>query len=122
MKYALLIYESPEDFAARTADSAPDYWAAWQSYTQTLAQSGHMTGGSGLQGPETATTVAVAGGKRTIQDGPFADSKEQLGGFYLIDVPSLDEAIEWAARVPVSERGRVEIRPELMMQDGTQTA
>lgn len=115
MQYAILIHEPAADFENREGPEADAYWAAWQAYTQAIEQSGVMTGGAGLQPPETATTVRVRGGQRQVQDGPYAESKEQFGGFYLIDVPSLDEALEWAARCPAAPTGTVEVRPLLEM-------
>jgi hypothetical protein len=116
MKYALLIRESAEDFATRDNSPATDpYRQGWVAYTQALQQAGVMVGGAGLQAPETGTIVRRRGDKRDVQDGPFPDGKEQLGGFYLLEVPNIDAALEWAARVPVSERGSVEVRPLLAM-------
>jgi hypothetical protein len=113
MKYALVIFEADQDFAKREGAESQQYWAGWMAYTQVIREAGVMVGGAGLQPPSTATTIRHLNGSIQVQDGPFADSKEQLGGFYLIDVPNLDQAIEWAARVPISELGRVEIRPML---------
>jgi hypothetical protein len=76
-----------------------------------LRAKGVMQGGSGLQGVETATTVASQGGKQTVHDGPFAETREHLGGYYLIDVPDLDGALAIAKRVPVVDGGKVEVRP-----------
>jgi hypothetical protein len=70
-----------------------------------------FAGGAGLEPPDTATTIRIVDGKRQVQDGPFADTKEQLGGYFLIDVPDLDAALEWAARYPAGPGGGVEIRP-----------
>ncbi len=117
MKYAILIHEPKSDFDKREGPEAPEYWAGWQAYTEAIRESGVMTGGAALQPPETATTVRISDGVREVQDGPFADSKEQFGGFYLIDVDSLDEAVEWAARCPASATGSVEVRPVLEMDD-----
>ena len=72
-----------------------------------------MVGGAGLEPPLTATTVRAPEGKRRVQDGPFADTKEQLGGYYVIDVPDLDKALEWAARCPSASTGAAEIRPNM---------
>lgn len=113
MKYALLIYEHAEDWKAYRDD--PAYAAAWPAFTQALIDAGVMQGGAGLQGPETATTVRIGDGDHTVQDGPFAEIREMLGGFYLIDVPTLDEALKWAARVPVRSGCCVEVRPQLEM-------
>ncbi len=84
---------------------------AWMAYTRALIEAKALVGGNALQGPETATTVRVENGQRSIQDGPYADTKEQLGGYYLIDVPDLDSALDWAARMPSMGRGPVEVRP-----------
>jgi hypothetical protein len=70
-----------------------------------------MAGGAGLEPPETATIVRLTNGERMVQDGPYADTKEQLGGFYLIEVPDMDSAIAWAARCPCASHGTVEVRP-----------
>jgi hypothetical protein len=116
MKYAILIRESTQDFANRVNPAtAENYRAGWVAYSQALMQAGVMTGGAGLMPPETGTILRMRGDKREVQDGPFPDGKEQLGGFYLIDVANLDAALEWAARVPVSEQSSVEIRPLLSM-------
>ena len=79
-----------------------------------------MVNGHGLQPPHTATTLRMSGGKRQIQDGPFADSKEQLGGYFVINVGSLDEALEWAARSPTAATGAVEVRPCLLPPETAQ--
>lgn len=117
MKYALMIYEHESDFAKREGPQAGAYWAAWSAFTESVNEAGVMAGGAGLQDPTTATTLRNSGTKHQIQDGPFADSKDQLGGFYLIDVPDLDEAIRWASRIPISDTGSVEIRPLLKMDE-----
>lgn len=113
MKYALLIYETADSFEAFRNDLA--YNAAFPAYTQALIEAGVMAGGAGLQGTETATTVRINEGGHTVEDGPFAETREMLGGFYLIDVPSLDEALKWAARLPVRPGCCVEVRPQLVM-------
>ena len=116
MKYTILIYESDADFKTRTDESRNGaYWGAYRAYTQALAEAGVMAGGAALQLPRAATTVRQSGGKRQVQDGPFADTKEQLGGYYVIDVPDLDKALEWAARCPAAATGAVEVRPNLVM-------
>jgi hypothetical protein len=113
MQYVLAIYESPEAFDARTGEDQEAYRAAWQAYAEALRHAGVMTGGKGLEPPSTAATVRFRGGERTVQDGPYADTKEQLGGFFIIDVPDLDAAMDWAARCPVTHGGAVEVRPAL---------
>jgi hypothetical protein len=111
MQFALLIYESPEAFAARKNDDNDPYLGAWRAYYKALVEAGIYIGGDPLQLPETGTTVRVKDGKRRVQDGPYADTKEQLGGFTILELPSLDAALEWAARCPAASAGAVEIRP-----------
>ncbi len=112
MQYALLIYESPEDLATRGADQADEpYIGAWRTYYRSMVDAGVYAGGQALDMPETGTTVLHSGGKRQIQDGPYANTKEQLAGFLLVDSPSLDAALEWAARCPAALHGAVEVRP-----------
>jgi hypothetical protein len=116
MKYTILIYEREAEFGARTDGVRQGaYWGAYRAYTQALREAGVMVGGAGLQPPQHGTTVRQRDGKRHVQDGPYADSKEQLGGFYEIEVPSLDVALEWAARCPAALTGCVEVRPNLPM-------
>ena len=111
MQFALLIYESPEAFAARNNDETDAYLGAWRAYHKALLEAGIFVGGNPLQAPETATTVRLKEGKRRVQDGPFADTKEQLGGFTILELPSLDAALDWAARCPAASAGAVEVRP-----------
>jgi len=111
MQYAVLIYESEQDFADR-----PTLRPAYAAYAQALEEAGHHAGGQALQPTHTATTVRLRHGERQVQDGPFPDSKEQLGGFFLIDVPDLDAALAWAARCPAAERCAVEVRPVHAME------
>ncbi len=113
MQYALLIHEPASEFAKRNGPDAGRYWAGWMAYSQLLRESGVMTGGAGLEPPTVSTTLRMNGASRLVQDGPVADSKEQLGGFYLIDVPTLDDALAWAAKCPTFPAGAVEIRPML---------
>ena len=112
MLYALLIYENPSDFERRDASVEKDaYVGAWRKYYQAMVEAGIHVGGDPLDVPDTATTVRWRDSKRHIQDGPFAATKEQLGGFTLLELPSLDAALEWAARCPAAAYGAVEVRP-----------
>ena len=111
MQFALLVFESPEAFAARNNDETDPYLGAWRAYHQALVEAGIYVGGNPLQAPETGTTVRLKEGKRRVQDGPFADAKEQLGGFAILELPSLDAALDWAARCPAASAGAVEVRP-----------
>ncbi len=104
MKYMLLLYSDHT-----LSDEAP--MEEWMAYTQALAEAGQLIGGEPLHGVETATTVRVRNGDTLTTDGPFAETKEQLGGYYLIDVPDLDAALDWAAKVPLAPWGSVEVRP-----------
>ena len=114
MNYTLMIYESIGGFALRTdPKKSQAYWAAWPEYTKALKDAGVMVGGAGLQLPDTATTLRLIDGKRQVQDGPYAETKEQLGGFFIIDVPNLDAALEWAARIPAAPGSVIEVRPNL---------
>lgn len=111
MQFALLIYESPEAFATRNNEDADSYTGAWRVYYNALVDAGVYLGGDPLEVPETGTTVRLKEGKRRVQDGPFADTKEQLGGFIILELPSLDAALDWAARCPTALTGAVEVRP-----------
>ena len=111
MQFALLIYESPEAFATRRSDGTDPYTGAWRGYYKALVEAGVYVGGDPLEVPETGTTIRVKEGKRGVQDGPYADTKEQLGGFLVLELPSLDAALEWAARCPTTSSGAVEVRP-----------
>lgn len=114
MKYAILVYETPAELAAREDPTrVAGYWAAYTAYSQALGQAGVAAGGAGLQPPAAATTLRLRDGHRQVQDGPFADTKELLGGLFIVDVPDLDAALEWAARCPAAASGSVEIRPLL---------
>ena len=111
MQFALLIYENPEAFASRKSAGSDAYTGAWRAYHKALVESGAFVGGDPLEAPETGTTVRIRDGKRGVQDGPYADAKEQLGGFTILELPSLDAALEWAARCPAASYGAVEVRP-----------
>jgi hypothetical protein len=116
MQYAILVYENPKDIAER---ESPAYLGAFAAYSQALESAGVMTGGAGLLPAATATTVRVKNEKRLVSDGPFADSKEQLGGFFLIEAPDLDSALAWASRCPAASRAGVEVRPVMVPPEGT---
>src|SRR3954452_3526803 len=108
MKYALLINDS-EEFAERRKD--PTLRAAGMAYGEALRAAGGILSGAGVKPPQTATTVSVRDGKRQVHDGPYAETKEFLAGFVIIDVPDLDAALEWAARHPAAATSAVEVRP-----------
>lgn len=115
MKYALIILETPEQMGERSSHKAPAYWAAWSAYAEALRKAGVAAGGAGLEPPSTATTVRFKADRKVVQDGPYSDSKELLGGFFVIDVADLDAALEWASRAPITAGGSVEVRPLMKM-------
>jgi hypothetical protein len=111
MEYMLLIYT---DHAAMQQMSKPEIdqmHAAYGAYTEALVKAGVMRGGNRLRPNSDATTVRAAAGKTQVLDGPYVETKEQLGGYYLVDVPDLDAAIGWAARCPAASQGVMEVRP-----------
>lgn len=114
MQYALFFYETEKQYT--TSDHSPEteaYWGAWKAYVDDISASGIVRGGEGLLGPDTATSLRIRGGQNLVQDGPFADTKEQLAGFFVIEVADIDAALVWAAKAPCAPYGGVEIRPTL---------
>jgi hypothetical protein len=111
VRYALLIYETPEAFARRSEGDDSPYIASWRAYYQAVVDAGVYIGGDPLHPGDTATTVRQRDGKRLIQDGPYANTKEQLAGIMVFELPSLDAALDWAARCPASSYAAVEVRP-----------
>ena len=111
MLYAMLIYENAKAFESRQAGDDDPYLGAWRAYYKTMVEAGVYAGGEPLSSPDTGTTVRHEEGKRQIQDGPYANTKEQLAGFILLELPSLDAALDWAARCPATSSGAVEVRP-----------
>jgi hypothetical protein len=111
MKYALLIYASEQEWAAQSEEQTQAVNQEYMAFTKDIIDRGLMKGGEALQGTATATTVRVRDGETVTTDGPFAETKEQLGGFYLVEAKDLDEAIEVAARIPDVRRGSIEVRP-----------
>lgn len=112
MHYALLIYSAP-DAAGAQVPTRPDDGVidSWFDYTRALKDAGVLAGAEQLRPTDTATSVRLRGGERLLTDGPFVETKEHLLGFYLLDVPDLDTAVEWAARMPIVRHGTVEVRP-----------
>ena len=110
----LAFKESASDVAKKTdPEAAPAYWGAWNAYVGAMYQAGIVVSGNGLQDPNNGTQVRVRDGKRVIHDGPYADTKEHLGGYFIIEVLHLDDALEWAARSPNVSTGTTEVRPVL---------
>jgi hypothetical protein len=111
MQYMILIYEDEKQFASLPEAEMNRVFAEYMQYSKDLAAAGVLKGGAALQPIATATTVRVRGGKAATTDGPFAETKEQLGGYYILDVPNLDEAIKWAVKCPGAPTGSIEVRP-----------
>lgn len=111
MQYLLMLYSEESGWARLTPEQQAQGVAAYGAYTQALAKSGALVNANRLQDVASATTVRIADGKTHVLDGPYAETKEQLGGYYLIDVADLDAAIAWAARCPGAGHGTVEVRP-----------
>ena len=111
MRYLCLIYDEEKKWAAMSKEEGDAVKGEYFAFTEGVKKSGHYVGGEALQPVSTATSVRVRGGKMSTTDGPFAETKEQLGGYYLIDVKNLDEAIRWAAKIPSANHGCVEVRP-----------
>jgi hypothetical protein len=116
MKYILMDYVVEAGWRQLTQDEQQHWLGAYKAYMQAMANAGVLKDSKGLHSPSDATTVRVANGKTQVLDGPYADSKEQLGGFHIIEVADLDAAISWAARSPTALHGVVEVRP---VREGT---
>ncbi len=112
MKYLLTLIGDESRFGEMTPEQQAEGMKAWDTYTQNAIEAGVFVGGEGLQPSATATTVQIpeSGGDPIVSDGPFAETKEQLGGYYLLDCKDLDEALAWAKRIPMPG-GSVEVRP-----------
>ena len=111
MEYMLLIYNSEADSKKMSAAEQGQVYQEYMAFTQNLDKSGKNKGGNALDGTSTATTVRVRNGKAAVTDGPFAETKEQLGGYYLVEAKDLDEAISIAAKIPGAKYGSIEVRP-----------
>jgi hypothetical protein len=114
MQYMLLLYSDPTGWQAMTPAEQNEAMGAYFAYTTALREAGVLVAADQLDGPHTATTLTVEGGSRRVQDGPFIASKESLGGYYLIEAPDLDAAMDWAAKCPGAHHGHVEIRPVIL--------
>jgi hypothetical protein len=111
MQYLLMLYSDEAGWSNMTPAQQEQGMAAYHAYTEALKKAGVLAGSNRLRPVSTATTVRIANNKTQVLNGPYVDSKEQLGGYYLIDVPDLDAAISWAARCPGATHGAVEVRP-----------
>src|SRR5512133_1048168 len=115
MQYLLLIYNNERNWTELKDADVGALMGDYRSFTESIAQSGHYKGGNALQPTNTATTVRVRNGKRQTTDGPFAETREHLGGYYLVDAKDLDEAVELAARIPSARMRSIEVRPIMTM-------
>ena len=113
MKYMLLLFGDESSWEGLSEDQVMEVTEAYGKYSEDLEAAGAFVSGEGLQPSSTATTLRMSGGERLLTDGPFAESKEQVGGFYVLDCKDLDEALEWAEKCPASQDGTIEIRPVL---------
>jgi hypothetical protein len=111
MQYLLMIYRNEAAVRSATKEQAGEITAAYGAYTEAMKKAGAYIGGNRLQPASTATTVRAANGKSSVLDGPYAETKEQLGGYYLIEAADLDAALSWAARCPGAAHGAIEVRP-----------
>ncbi len=120
MQYALLIYDDESVFGSMTEAERGEIMQEYFGYTQALKDKGAYLDGNPLQPTPAATSVRVRDGERLVTDGPFAETKETLGGYYIIDVESLDEAIEWASKIPSARLGTIEVRPVMQVPAGAE--
>jgi hypothetical protein len=118
MQYLLLIYGSESNMKSATQADMNAMMAEYGEFTASIVKSGHMKAGDALQPSSTATTVRVREGKTLRTDGPFAETKEQLGGYYLVEAKDLDEATKLAARIPGARTGSIEVRPVMVLPPG----
>jgi hypothetical protein len=114
MQYLLMIYRSEAEFGKMDAAARKSMTGEYGAFTQSIIQSGHFKAGDGLQPTTTATTVRVREGKTLTTDGPFAETREQLAGYYLIEAKDLDTALGIAARIPEAKKGSIEVRPVMV--------
>jgi len=115
MEYLLLIYGNESAMLSAPEEASSQRHAAYMAYTEAMKKAGVLRGGNRLRPTSDATTVRAPGGKQSVLNGPFAETKEQLGGYYMIDVPDLDAALAWAKRCPGTAHGSIEVRPVWQM-------
>ena len=111
MKYLCLIYDDESRFATMSKEDGEAMMGEYFAFTEGIRKSGHYLAGEALKPVQTATSVRVRNGRTTTTDGPFAETKEQLGGFYMVDARDLNEAIQIASRIPSARTGTIEVRP-----------
>src|SRR5687768_2835011 len=111
MKYLFTLYGDESAYETQTPEDGAAEMAAYERFDTEAKAAGILIGGEALEPTTSATTLRLKGGERVVTDGPFAETKEQLGGYYILDCKDLDEALEWAAKIPAAQNGSVEIRP-----------
>ena len=116
MRYLLTLWSDESEMTARSKEQLAEAMSRYDAFTRELRESGAFAGGEGLDPTWTGKTLRVRDDERQVTDGPFAETKEQLGGFYLLECKDLDEAIAWATKVPAAERGSVEVRPVMQYE------
>jgi len=120
MQYMMSFFQPMSEFDKRDDPQQKDaLWGAWTAYVKALRESGLVVSGNGLLPPGSGASVRIRDGKRQVQDGPFADTKEHLGGYFILEAPSLDVVLEWAARSPSSSVGTTEVRPVMATPQAT---
>ena len=117
MKFMLLLWGDEGQWADMSEEEAAAEMARWEEYTNQLTAAGAMVSGEGLQPSATSKTLRIENGERIVTDGPFAETKEQVGGFYVIECDSFDDALEWAAKLPSAAHGPTEIRPVIPYEE-----
>ena len=117
MKYMAIIFNDETQYADATAEEIGALFAAHGEFSEAAGKAGVLLGGDGLQPVATATTVRVRDDERLLTDGPYAETKEQLGGFYMLECKDLDEALAWAARIPEAKSGAIEVRPVMVYDE-----
>jgi hypothetical protein len=120
VQYALLIYDDPTSWEGMSEAERGQVFQEYGTLTQAMKSKGAYVDGNPLQPTPSATSVRVRDGERLVTDGPFAETKEQLGGYYIVEAESLDEAIEWAGKIPSARFGTVEVRPVMQIPAGVE--
>jgi hypothetical protein len=121
MQYMLLIYDDEQAWANLSEAERNGLYGEYGAFTKELREKGALVAGEQLQSTAAATTVRIRKGDQLVTDGPFAETKEQLGGYYVIEVESVDEALEWASKIPSARYGSIEVRPVVLMHAETPT-
>jgi hypothetical protein len=117
MQYVCLIYDDEQAWQGLSDEERNAVLAEYGTFTESIRQSGHMVAGDALQPTSTATTIRVRDGETLVTDGPFAETKEQLGGYYLIEAKDADEALSIAGRIPSARLGSIEVRPVMVFEE-----